>query len=456
MEPAAQTARNAIVPPRAEFGPPSNPRILMTPIARLLGLAALAPSLLLAQSDPVVESRAQYRQAVQAYEAGDYPAFLEHARAAQQLRPAHGGVGYALASAYALNGDTANALASLRHFAALGYSADPAPDSAFASLRGSDGLAQVERQLARNREPIVRSTVAFELPERDLLTEGVAYDPRDAVFYIGSVHRRKIVRMTADGRFSDLVSFGKKAPWAPLGMKVDAVRRLLWVAVAALPQSEGFAPADSNRSGLVRVDLETGKITGEYEVPRDGRPHTLGDVVLSREGDAYSSDSRAPTIYRVTARRDSLENFLESPLLLSAQGLAFTPDERRMYVADYARGIVAIEMSTRTAALLATADTVLALGIDGLYYHKGALIGIQNGVEPHRVVRLELSGDGSRIRRSVAIERAHPKYLEPTLGVLVNRDLYYVANSQWEQFGEDGRVASPDSLRRPVVLRLRL
>jgi hypothetical protein len=96
------------------------------------------------------------------------------------------------------------------------------------------------------------------------------------------------------------------------------------------------------------------------------------------------------------------------------------------------------------------------LGIDGLYYHKGTLIGVQNGVEPHRVVRLDLSGDGSRIRRSVAIERAHPKYLEPTLGVLVNRDLYYVANSQWEQFGEDGRVASPDSLRRPVVLRLRL
>jgi len=427
----------------------------MTRIACLLGLAALTPSLLLGQSDPVVESRAQYREAVQAYEAGDYPAFLEHARAAQQLRPAHGGVGYALASAYALNGDTANALASLRHFAALGYSAEPAIDSAFASLRGSAGLAQVERQLARNREPIVRSTVAFELPERDLLTEGVAYDPRDAVFYIGSVHRRKIVRMTADGRFSNLVTFGPK-PWAPLGMKVDAVRRLLWVAVAALPQSEGFAPADSNRSGLVRIDLETGKITGEYEIPRDGRPHTLGDVLLTSKGDVYSSDSRAPTIYRVTAGSDSLENFLDSPLLLSAQGLAFTPDERRMYVADYSRGIVAIEMATRTATLLPAADTVLALGIDGLYYHKGALIGIQNGVEPHRVVRLELSGDGSRIRRSVALERAHPKYLEPTLGVLVDRDLYYVANSQWEQFGENGRVATPDSLRAPVVLRLRL
>jgi sugar lactone lactonase YvrE len=428
----------------------------MISIARLVGLVALAPSLLVGQSDPVVESRAQYRQAVQAYEAGDYPAFLEHARVAQQLRPSHGGVSYALASAYALNGDTASALASLKRFAALGYFADPATDSAFASLRGTGGLAEVERQLARNREPIVKSTVAFTLPQKDLLTEGVAYDPRDAVFYVGSVHRRKIVRMTADGRFSDFVTFGGDAPWAPLGMRVDATRRLLWVAVAALPQSEGFTPADSNRSALVRIDLETGKVTGEFEIPRDGRPHTLGDVALTRAGDVYGSDSRAPAIYRVRDGRDSLELFLESPLLLAAQGLVFTPDERRLYVADYSRGIVVVDVAARRVELMPTADTVLALGIDGLYYREGALIGIQNGVDPHRVVRLELSRDGARIVRSVAVERAHPRYIEPTLGVLVDRDLYYVANSQWEQFGEDGRVANPDSLQRPVVLRLRL
>jgi hypothetical protein len=34
--------------------------------------------------------------------------------------------------------------------------------------------------------------------------------------------------------------------------------------------------------------------------------------------------------------------------------------------------------------------------------------------------------------------------------------MYYVANSQWERFGEDGRVANPESLEPPVVLRLRL
>ncbi len=177
---------------------------------------------------------------------------------------------------------------------------------------------------------------------------------------------------------------------------------------------------------------------------------------VTHKGDVYASDSRAPALYRIPAGRDTLEQFLETPLLLSGQGLAFSPDERRLYVADYSRGIIRVNLADRTAALLPAADTVLALGIDGLYYHDGALIGIQNGVTPHRVARLELSADGERIERSAALERGHPRHHEPTLGALVGGDLYYVANSQYERFGEDGRIAQPDSLEQPVVLRLRL
>jgi sugar lactone lactonase YvrE len=427
----------------------------MTPALRLTALL-LAPTIVAAQSDPVAESRAHYREAVRAYEERDYSGFLEHARVAQRLRPTHGGVTYALAAAYALAGDTVEALAALRRFATLGYSAEPASDTDFVALRGSTGLAEVERRLARNREPLIRSTVAFTLPERDLLAEGIAYDARDGAFYVSSVHRRKIVRMTSDGRFSEFAVLDRPGLWAPLGLRVDPVRRVLWVASAAVPQMAGYSAADSGRSALLRFDLNTGKLSGRYPVPADGRPHVLGDVAITRRGDVYATDSRAPAIYRVAAGGDSLERFMESPLLLSAQGLALSPDERRVYVADYSRGLIQVDLATRTASEVVGADTVVTLGIDGLYYHDGTLIGIQNGVTPHRVLRLELSPDGDRIVGSVPIERGHPRYREPTLGALVGRELYYVANSQWELFGEDGRIAQPDSLQEPVVLRLRL
>ncbi len=409
-----------------------------------------------AQGDPVADSRAHYREAVRAYEARDYTAFLDHARRAQALRPTHGGVTYALASAYALTGDTAEALASLRRFAAMGYAADVAADSDFAPLRGSAAFTEVEGRLRRNREPLVRGTVAFELPERDLLAEGVAYDPREGTFFVSAVHRRKVVRMTPDGRFSDFAALEGTGDGAPLGLRVDPVRRTLWVAAAALPQMRGYAPADSGRSALLRYDLDTGTLTGRFAVPDDGRAHALGDLVITRGGEVYASDSRAPVIYRLPAGAGTLAPLIESPLLVSAQGLALTPDEASLLVADYSRGIVRVDIRRRAAALLPAPDTVATLGIDGLYYLDGTLVGIQNGVTPHRVVRYRLSPSGDRIEEVEVLERAHPRHDEPTLGVLVGRDLYYVANSQYERFGQDGRVADPERLARPVVLRLRL
>jgi hypothetical protein len=173
-------------------------------------------------------------------------------------------------------------------------------------------------------------------------------------------------------------------------------------------------------------------------------------------GDVYATDSRAPVIYWIPSGSDRLEKLLESPLLLSAQGLALNPDERWLYIAEYARGILRVDLRTRSIDLLPCPDTVAALGIDGLYWFDGKLIGIQNGMEPARVLRLTLSSLGDRVVEAEVLERAHPLHAEPTLGTMVGRELYYVANSQWERFSEDGSITAPDSLKRPTVLRMRL
>ncbi len=423
-------------------------------VALALGLALVAP--VAAQDDPVLASRAAYQKAVLAHQAHDLPGFLRYATEAQRLRPAHGGTTYALAAAYALAGDTGGALALLRRFAALGYSADVAADSDFAVLRGAPAFDGIRRALSRNAAPLARGTPAFTLRERDLLTEGIAYDPATRSFFVGSVHRRKILRVDRRGRATEFVPSGSGGLWAPLGMRVDPVRRVLWVAAAALPQMADFDPADSLRSGLFRFDLSSGALTGSFLLSPDGAPHLLGDVTVTRGGDVYATDSRGPSIYRVKAGADSLERFLESPLLLSAQGLALDSAERILYVADYARGILRVDLASREVRLMEVGDDVLALGIDGLYAAGRDLVGIQNGIGPHRVVRLRLDAGGDRIVSIEVLERARPDYAEPTLGVVVGDELFYVANSQWERFREDGGIEGPEELRAPLVLRLRL
>lgn len=428
------------------------PFIAIIVLTLLLGMTSAAQ----AQSDPVLASRAAYQEAVRAYEAHDIPSFLRHAREAERLRPTHGGVLSALASAYALAGDTAGAFSTLRRYAALGYTADLNADADLASLRGRPAFDSLGQALRANAAPLVRSHPAFTLAERDLLTEGIAYDPSTRTFLVGSVHRGKILRVDARGRATTFAPAGLPGFWAPLGMRVDPARRALWVAASALPQTVGFDSADAGRSGVFRFDLATGALTGRYPIPVDGQPHALGDVVIAGNGDVYATDSRAPAVYRVRAGADSIERFVTSPLFLSAQGLALDAAERTLYVADYSRGLLRVDLATREVRELAAADDVLALGIDGLYLVDGGLIGIQNGVEPHRVVRLRLDAGGNRVQRVELLERARPDYAEPTLGVVVGRDLYYVAASQWEKFRDDGTIDAPETLRPPLVLRLRL
>jgi hypothetical protein len=49
----------------------------------------------------------------------------------------------------------------------------------------------------------------------------------------------------------------------------------------------------------------------------------------------------------------------------------------------------------------------------------------------------------------------HAAFNEPTLGVVVGKELFYVANSQWGSF--DKEVIWPaDKLKEPVILRLDL
>jgi hypothetical protein len=393
---------------------------------------------------------------MQAYKEKDTTSFLQHAQRAAELRPDHGGVVYALASAYALMGDMQKAVETLGRFASMGYYANLAADSDLTRLSGAAGYDRVRQAVEANRRPVVKSEVAFTLPERDLLTEGIAYDPAMRRFFVGSVHHRKILQVDRSGRASEFVPAGQDSLWAPLGMRVDSARRVLWVAAATVPQMIGYDSTESGRSGLFRYDLATQRLTGRFLTPADSGGHLLGDLTIAKNGDVYTSDSRAPIVWRLPAGGDSLEIFVETPLLLSAQGLALTPDGRTLYQADYSRGILKIDVATRTAAVIPCRTGVVAIGIDGLYLVGNRLIGIQNGMEPHRVVGLTLAPRGDSLVALDVLERRHPSHVEPTLGVVVGQYLYYIANSQWERFGDTGEVARPDELVPPAVLRLRL
>jgi sugar lactone lactonase YvrE len=172
---------------------------------------------------------------------------------------------------------------------------------------------------------------------------------------------------------------------------------------------------------------------------------------VAPNGDVITSDSRTPAVYRLRTLDGVLEPIALRGRLLSPQGLATSADGRALYLADYALGIVRIDLSNGAMTVLPYPEDATLLGVDGLYRHGRTLIGIQNGVSPHRVVAMALNPDGKRIDRVVVLEANHPLFAEPTLGVLRGDTLFYVANSEWERFSDPGTA---DSASEPRVLRL--
>ena len=408
----------------------------------------------------MLASRAATQQAVGAYQAHDVPGFLRYAIEAERLRPDHGTTVYNLACARALTHDTAAALDALRRFARLGYTADVAADSDLVSLRALPAFDSIRAGIGRNAAPLVRGRRAFTLPEKDLLTEGIAYDARSRAFFVGSVHRRKILRVDRAGRVTEFVRSGSRAPWAPLGMRVDAERGVLWVAATAVPQigrvrSGPTVPVRrlfgfDVRHRAAHAAASSSPTTAPARPGRPGPSPATATCTPATAG--------APTIYRVRAGADSLERFVTSPLLLSAEGLALDSDG-----ADALRGRLLARHPPRGPRLpQVRASSVQRpalglLGIDGLYpVGRRTWSGSRTVSTPHRVVRLRLSRAATGSRRWKcwsAPGRTMPS--RPSASWWAE-SFYYVANSQWERFGEDGGIDAPDRLRPPLVLRLRL
>jgi sugar lactone lactonase YvrE len=266
------------------------------------------------------------------------------------------------------------------------------------------------------------------------------------------VHHGKVVRRRPDGMTSD---FARLAGLAPLGLAVDAPRGRLWTVAADLPQLARRAEASRGSTFLLAFDLSDGRELARV-APPGGPGQALNDLIVAGDGTVFVSDGQTGAVWALAPGAAALEPILPPGELRSAGGLALDASGDRLLVADWSRGLAMVERHGGRWWRVTTPADLFPVGIDGLVAHRGGFVAIQNGFLPSRVLRFELAPDGTAVTRFTVLERAHPDHVEPTLGVVVGDDLYYVANSQWEEFGEDGRPRAPERLAAPAVIRLPL
>ena len=296
-----------------------------------------------------------------------------------------------------------------------------------------------------------RGILLRELADSTLWPEGVDRDPRTGDFYVASVRHRTVVRVGASGTEHELWPRDDPRLGAMLGVRVDPRRRVVWATTSGIPQMEGWSPADSAIAALLRIDARTGRIVRRWDLPLAPRGHVLGDLALGPRGDVYLTDSYEPVLYRLRPGADTLER-ITHPLFRSLQGMAATDDDRFLYVADYSRGLLRVRLADGDVRKLGVAAGTDTRGCDGIVLHRGAFVAVQNGASPARIVRFVLNAAGDSIVAARVLDRNPALAPEPTIGTMMDDRFVYVANSQWEEFDDAGRLKAGARLTRPRLV----
>ncbi len=87
----------------------------------------------------------------------------------------------------------------------------------FDSLRKNPKFQEIQKKLEQARQPQLQCRKAFRISEKDLMPEGIAYDPKEKAFFIGSTYKSKIIKISQEGKMSN---FTKE--------KQDGLRSVLW------------------------------------------------------------------------------------------------------------------------------------------------------------------------------------------------------------------------------------
>jgi sugar lactone lactonase YvrE len=345
-------------------------------------------------------------------------------------------------------GDRDAAFALLRSLQGRKLGLVPVRDAGFEAVWNDPEFQKIREKLANEEPRTPDAPVAFRLADPKLIPEGIAYDPKQERFFIGSVAQKKIVSANRKGELKDFSKPGDNLDCV-LGLFVDAAHEQLYAV-----STNGFLEEGQKqrRNAVFSYDLKNGLLVNRYDAPDANQ---LNDLTVAADGTIYASDSGSGTLFRKKPAEKMLTPVGAKGALPGANGITQGADES-LYVA-ISTGIARINLSTAAPTRLAQPDTVVTGGCDGLYWHKGDLVGIQNVTNPGRVIRIAFADQGTRISGVTVLQsHHHPEFTEPTTGAITGDALYVIANSYVGHFQPNGSIKDPGQLKPTAIVSVPL
>ena len=419
------------------------------------GVAPATPDTIAASLSLPVRHPAEvlYEEAVAAAGRADWPAYLSALERALLAAPGHPALERRRAEALAQLGRADEAIAGLRGLAGWGVRFKLEDNELLAPLRTHTGWEGVVGAAAAARAPLGAMSPSFTVARDNYIPEGIAWDPKRDVFYVGSVARHMIVRVDRAGVTADFIATDEYGFLAGLGLAVDAARDRLW-AVSTVPADDpGFATGTAGRSAIHVFDLATGGLVWSWTSRADDLPG-FNDVCVLPDGGAAVSASDRGQVVRFAADGGDPVALTAPGAVPAANGLCVAPDGAHLYVSAWGLGIMRVDLAgggVETACVPGAAFTTV--GVDGLYCVGGALVAVQNYGGLDRVARFTLRGDGL-IEACATLVARQAMFDDPTTGAPARDGFHFIANSHVTPFLERKDKAVVTGFGRSSVMRV--
>lgn len=394
-------------------------------------------------------------RSIQAREAEDYEAWVEALEQLRELRPHNPNFMHQLVSGYALLDKKQEAfnMMLLMQRQGMSYDWDDNPHVSD-EMRETRLYEYLNTLMIEAGQHYGEGEVAMTLDAEIAIPEALAHDPETGRLFLGTLKDGRILVKNDDDEWRPFAESDEIRPLeSVLGLAVDAGRRHLWVSTGMTPQFKRFRQQDFGRTALLKFELDSGELLGEYRVLPDGNPHLLASLALADDGTVYAADTQSPAIYRLAPDAERPRRLLQNPIFTSLRGVALSDDGTMLYFADYELGLFVANVETEEAWHLAVPEDLNVGGVDGLFWWDGDLVMIQSGFSPQRVMRLELGEDGLGVVGIQPLESGHPAFDHPTNGTIIGDDLYYFGGSHWPHMDARGRPVEGTELPDiPIVV----
>jgi|SRR5215469_248044 len=318
------------------------------------------------------------------------------------------------AKLYAQIGELPKALDLVKECVNRHQGFDPAGSPALRRLETFPEFRELVAQVRRRYPPVHKARVAYTVQEKDLFPEGLAYDPGRKVFYMGSMHHRKIVMIKQSGDVSDFVKPDLYNLLEVGGVRVDLSDHSVWIA----SDHEGA-------SEIVHFDPR-GKLLERFPATDPGH-HVFNDLVVE-DNEVFVTDTLAHHVYRFDRKLHTFSPMSFHRPLFYPNGITFSGDGNLLYVADD-MGVIRVDLRTNATQDVDPGTGNTLAGNDGLYWYKNSLVGVQYGAGEFRVMRWQLSADGTGVTSSETLEQRTPLTRFPTTGAIAEGKFYYIANT---------------------------